>query len=246
MSIATRIRCVLAVIDYFIFGIGGLCVSIVLLILRPFVPSRERELGSKTLQYSWKFMCLVLRASRNLHLNAPQKKEMNQIRSSIIVANHPSLIDVVILTAIIPKCMLIVKPALLRWPFLRPILRRLCIVNDGNSINMLEQSQEALKNGFNIIIFPEGTRTSPGKKSKLHRGAFHLAIRSGSPLVPIRIETSEPFLTKESPWWYVGKHCPVFTLTMHQPIMARQGEAAHPEAVRLCKEVAIKLGLDYK
>ena len=100
MSIATRIRCVLAVIDYFIFGIGGLCVSIVLLILRPFVPSRERELGSKTLQYSWKFMCLVLRASRNLHLNAPQKKEMEQIRSSIIVANHPSLIDVVILTAI--------------------------------------------------------------------------------------------------------------------------------------------------
>lgn len=245
MNFPTRVRCVLAVMDYFLFGFGGLCVSIVLLILRPFFPDRrERELGSRTLQYSWKLMCLLLRSTWNLRLNAPQKREMEQIRSSIIVANHPSLIDVVILTAIIPKCMLIVKPALMRWPFLRPILRRLCIVNDGNSSAMLEHAEEAIKQGFNIIIFPEGTRTSPGKKNKLHRGACHLAIRSGAPIVPIRIETSQPFLTKEVPWWYVGEHCPVFTLTLHDSITARKGEPAHPEAVRLSKEIAARLGLD--
>ncbi len=244
MSLATRVRCVLAVLDYFLFGFGGLCVSIVLLLLRPIFPARERELGSRTLQYSWKAMCLLLRGTWNLRLAAPQKKELEQIRSSIIVANHPSLIDVVILTAIIPKCMLIVKPALLRWPFLRPILRRLCIVNDGNSSAMLEQAENAIKQGFNVIIFPEGTRTTPGKKNKLHRGAFHLAIRSGAPLVPIRIDTSQPFLTKEAPWWYVGQKCPVFTLTMHAPLFAAQGVPHHPEAVRLCRETAPLLGLD--
>ncbi|MBR5194581.1 MAG: 1-acyl-sn-glycerol-3-phosphate acyltransferase [Akkermansia sp.] len=245
MSIPTRVRCALAVMDYFLFGFGGLCVSVVLLILRPFFPARkERELGSKTLQYSWKLMCMLLRSTWNLRLHAPQKREMEQIRSSIIVANHPSLIDVVILTAIIPKCMLIVKPALMRWPFLRPILRRLCIVNNGDSNELLKHAQEAIEQGFNIIIFPEGTRTTPGKKNKLHRGAFHLAIRSGAPIVPIRIDTSQPFLTKEVPWWYVGEHCPVFTLTLHEPQLARQGEPAHPEAVRLCGEIASRLGLD--
>ena len=244
MSIATRIRCILAVIDYFIFGLGGLCVSAILVVLGAFFPKREREIGSATLQYSWKFMCMVLRSTWNLRLNAPQKREMEQLRASIIVANHPSLIDVVILASIIPRCMLIVKPALLRWPFLRPILRKLCIVNDGNSSTMLDQAQAALQAGYSILIFPEGTRTSPGKKNRLHRGAFHLAIRSGAPIVPIRIHTSQPFLTKEAPWWYVGRHCPVFTLTLCNPITAQQEGAAHSEAIRLSHEVAGILGLD--
>lgn len=245
MSIPTRIRCGLAVFDYFFFGFGGLCVSVILMLLTPFFPEHRRKvLGSKVLQYSWKLKCLLLKCTWNLRLHAPQKKEMEQIRSSIIVANHPSLIDVVILTAIIPKCMLIVKPALMRWPFLRPILRSLCIVNDGNSTTLLERAQSAIEQGFNIIIFPEGTRTTPGKKNKLHRGAFHLAYRSGAPIVPIRIDTSQPFLTKEAPWWYVGEHCPVFTLTLHDAISASMEASEHKESIRLCNEAAADLGLD--
>ncbi len=244
MSMSTRIRCILAVIDYFLFGLGGLCVSIILLLLRPLLPKKERELGSKFLQYSWKLMCVLLHVTWNQRLKAPQKKELEQIRASVIIANHPSLIDVVILTSIIPKCMLIVKPSLMRWPFLRPILRRLCIVNDGDSTAMLEQAQKAINEGFNIIIFPEGTRTSPTKKNKLHRGAFHLAHRSGAPIIPIRIDTSQPFLTKEVPWWYVGQHCPVFTLTLHAPILPDTSRPAHPETVRLCHLAAQRLKLD--
>lgn len=243
MSTSTRLRCVLAVMDYFFFGLGGLCISVVLVLIRPLFPRMERPLGSFVLRYSWKLMCLLLRCTWNLRLHAPQKKEMEQLRSAIIVANHPSLIDVVILASIIPRCMLIVKPALLRWPFLRPILRRLCIVNNGDAQQMLEASREALAQGYNIIIFPEGTRTSPHKKNKLQRGAFHLAIQSGAPIVPIHIHTSQPFLTKEVPWWYVGKHCPVFSLTLHPAVYARPGELPHREAVQLSHQIAEQLGL---
>lgn len=243
MSLATRLRCALAVMDYFFFGLGGLCISAILLLVRSLFPRVERPLGSLALRYSWKGMCLLLRCTWNLRLHAPQKKEMEQLRASIIVANHPSLIDVVILTSIIPRCMLIVKPALLHWPFLRPILRRLCIVNNGDAQQMLEASREALAQGYNIIIFPEGTRTSPDKKNKLQRGAFHLAIQSGAPLVPIHIHTSQAFLTKEVPWWYVGEHCPVFTLTLHPAVCARPAESSHREAVRLSQQIAGILGL---
>ncbi len=88
------------------------------------------------------------------------------------------------------------------------------------------------------------TRTSPGRRNKLHRGAFHLAIRSGAPIVPIRIRTSQPFLTKEAPWWYVGEHCPQFTLTLHPSILAQPTDSPHKEAVRLCQQAAAALGLD--
>lgn len=243
MSPATRLRCLLAVMDYVLFGLGGLCISIILVLLSPLYPRQERALGSFVLQHSWKLMCLLLRGTWNLRLRVPQKKEMEQLRSSIIVANHPSLIDVVILASIIPRCMLIVKPALLRWPFLRPILRKLCIVNDGDTRKLLEDSQAALAQGYSIIIFPEGTRTSPFKKNKIQRGAFHLAIRSGAPIVPIHIHTSQPFLTKEVPWWYVGEHCPVFTLTLHPAVCAQPAESSHREAVRLSQQIADTLGL---
>ena len=244
MSFTTRVRCALAVMDYFLFGFGGLIVSVILLIIRPLFPDREQVLGSRTLQYSWKLMCGLLHCTWNLRLKVPQKREMEQLRSSIIVANHPSLIDVVILASIIPHSMLIVKKSLLRWPFLRPILRRLCIVNDGDSTNMIRLACDAMNKGFNVIIFPEGTRTRSTHKNKLHRGAFHMAIQSGAPLVPVHIHTSQPFLTKEVPWWYVGRHCPVFTLTLHPAIDANATDSPHRESVRLCKEIARVLQLD--
>lgn len=244
MSLSTRVRCVLAVADYLFFGIGGSVVSLILLLIRPFLSERKRvQVGSRVLQSSWKLMCRLLHFTRNLDLHAPQKEQMAQLRGSIIVASHPSLIDVVILASIIPDCKLVVSPKLLRWRFLRPILNGLCIINNGDTGFFMEQAEACLRQGFNLIIFPEGTRTTPGVKSRMHRGAFHLSLLTGHPLVPIRIQTDMPFLTKEYPWWYVGEHCPNFTLTLTEPIQAEQlpGESRHAAAVRLCSEVRARL-----
>ena len=240
MSLSTRVRCILAVVCYIAFGIGGSFISLVLLLCF-FLPERARVcVGSKVLQYSWKLMCVLMGMTRNLSLRVPDKKKMRAIRGSIVVANHPSLIDVVILTSIIPGSKLVANSKLLRWRFLRPILKGLCITNDTGAELFIEQAKHALDDGFNIIIFPEGTRTTPGKVSKLQRGAFQLALQSGYPLVPIHIHTDGPFLTKEYPWWYVGEHCPHFTLTLGEPIEAlvQEDETRHAAAVRLSQTVA--------
>lgn len=240
MSLSTRVRCVLAVMCYLAFGIGGSLIS-VLLLLCFFLPERARvRVGSKVLQYSWKMLCCMMSMTRNLSLRVPDKKKMQRIRGSIVVANHPSLIDVVILTSIIPGSKLVANSKLQRWRFLRPILKGLCITNDMGAEQFMTQAKHALDNGFNVIIFPEGTRTTPGKVSKLQRGAFQLALQSGYPLVPIHIHTDGPFLTKEYPWWYVGEHCPHFTLSLGDPVVAQvqEGETRHAAAVRISRTVA--------
>ena len=236
MSLSTRVRCVLAVMCYIAFGIGGSMISLILLLCF-FLPKRARVcVGSKVLQYSWKLMCALMSMTWNLALRVPDKKKMKAIRSSIVVANHPSLIDVVILTSIIPGSKLVANSKLLRWR----ILRGLCITNDTGAEQFIAQAKRALDDGFNVIIFPEGTRTTPGKVSKLQRGAFQLALQSGYPIVPIHIHTDGPFLTKEYPWWYVGEHCPHFTLSLGAPMLAEleSGETRHAAAVRLSREVA--------
>ena len=241
MSFSTRVRCVLAVVAYVCFGLGGACISVFLLLISPFLSERRRVwVGSRVLQWSWKLMCGLLRVTRNLSLAVPERAAMARLRGAIVVANHPSLIDVVILASVIPGCKLVVKPQLLRWCFLRPILRGLCIINNGDTASFLQQAQTCLSQGFNVIIFPEGTRTTPGVKSRLQRGAFHMSLLTGGPLQPIRIQTDMPFLTKEYPWWYVGEHCPHFRLSLCSPIHAdlQPGESRHAAAVRLAHQTA--------
>lgn len=244
MSFSTRVRCVLAVFDYLSFAVGGSMISLMLLLIRPFLSERQRvHVGSRILQYSWKVMCWLLSVTRNLELHVPDRDKMAALRGSIVVSNHPSLIDVVILTSIMPDSMLVVSPKLLRWRFLRPILHGLCIINDGDTAHFIRQSEDCLSKGFNIIIFPEGTRTTPGVKSRIHRGASRLSLLTGRPLLPVHIQTDMPFLTKEYPWWYVGAHCPEFVVTLAEPIRGelQPGETMHAACVRVSREVAARI-----
>ena len=244
MSFSTRIRCVLAVFDYLCFALGGSVLSLVLLLIRPLMSARLRvHVGSRMLQCSWKLMCCLLSLTRNLSLRTPDRSRMAALRGSVIVANHPSLIDVVILASIIPGCKLVVSPKLMRWRFLRPILHGLCIINNGDVAYFLSQAEECLEQGFNIIIFPEGTRTTPGVRSRIHRGAARLSMLTERPLIPIRIQTDMPFLTKDYPGWYVGEHCPEFVVTMQAPICGgmQPGESAHAACVRLSREIAERI-----
>lgn len=222
MSISTRIRCVLAVCDYFLFGLGGSLISLLIMPIQLIAPPNiARRWGCFLVRHSWKLMCLLLHTTRNLDLTIDNAKTLRHLRSRIVVANHPSLIDIVILASQIPNSVLMIKSKLMRWRIFRPIFSTLCIINDRGPQIFFDEASAALKQGFNVIIFPEGTRSTPGVAPRLQRGAFHLAAITGTPLVPIRITTSEPFLTKQTPWWYVGKHCPHFQLEVMPEIPAQ-------------------------
>ena len=54
---------------------------------------------------------------------------------------------------------------------------------------MLNISQKRLKDGFNIIIFPEGTRTKPGTKTTYHTGLALIYKQCQVPVVPLALNT---------------------------------------------------------
>ena len=72
----------------------------------------------------------------------------------------------------------------------------LYIINDVEPEIFQKNALEALNEGYNIVIFPTGTRTLPGEDIKIHKGAAQLAIISGANIVPINIKTDFPFLRK--------------------------------------------------
>ena len=121
---------------------------------------------------------------------------LSDIKGKVVVASHPSFIDIILLIGNMPLSLCLAKKSLLKNPVMRNIVKSLYIINDVDPEIFKQSAVEALKDGYNIIIFPTGTRTLPGEEVKIHKGAAQIAIAAGVDIVPVKIETDYPFLIK--------------------------------------------------
>lgn len=118
----------------------------------------------------------------------------------VIVSNHPTLCDVTSISSLFPNIVAIARPSLANNPLLRPLVRAIGYVPVG--LHMLREAEERLKMGFDVLIFPEGTRTPLGGPLRtFHRGAFELAKRANVPIVLVALTCEPPALTKRLPIW---------------------------------------------
>ncbi|MDZ7918789.1 lysophospholipid acyltransferase family protein [Rhodoferax sp.] len=121
----------------------------------------------------------------------------------LVLANHPTLIDVVFLISLLPNADCIVKSTLARNPFTRGPVRAANYICNDSGAGMVEDCIHSLRQGSNLIIFPEGTRTGVDGKITLQRGAANVAVRGGRDITPVRIHCAPRTLTKGLAWWQV-------------------------------------------
>jgi len=130
----------------------------------------------------------------------------------LIVANHPSLIDVVFLIAFTPKACCVVKRALWRNPAGAIAVRGAGYVPNTPTERMIGQASAALASGQSLIMFPEGTRSRSGRPRHFHRGAANIAVRSAAAVTPVFVKVAPTTLTKSSPWYRIPSRRPHFSL----------------------------------
>ena len=117
----------------------------------------------------------------------------------ILVANHPSLLDAVLLVSHLPNAVCIMKGLLMHNLFLGAGARMArYIVNDA-PLPMIRSAIAELRDGARLIIFPEGTRTSELPVGPCAATAGVIAARAGVPVDVIVIEMSSPYLGKHWP-----------------------------------------------
>jgi 1-acyl-sn-glycerol-3-phosphate acyltransferase len=121
----------------------------------------------------------------------------------IILANHPSLIDVVFLIGFTPQPTCIVKEALFHHPITRWPVSAAGYVSNTSTHTMIERAAQALQDGENVIVFPEGTRTTPGQPMQFHRGAASIAVRAATVVTPVFIRCVPTTLAKKMPWYQI-------------------------------------------
>ncbi|WP_349644343.1 lysophospholipid acyltransferase family protein [Campylobacter sp. RM15925] len=201
MSLKKLLRQALAAVLFIIFGIicmvGNLIfLPIVILGLHKF--KTVQNLSRDSVWLSWKFFIAVSKIFGYLDYKFDIKTDLGK-NSQMIVANHPSLIDVVFLISKIRRANCIVKGDLTKNVFLSFAIKACGYIPNTANEELLERSVCALENGENLIVFPEGTRTKD--EINFHKAASHIATKAASEIIGIAINMQPRSLRKGEPWY---------------------------------------------
>ena len=184
------IRRVLA--KLFCFAFFGICSLILGILLFPIMHVlsgfSETKFKKMVRKFNYKYFKLFVKISIILgavRLIVENEETLNSIRSKVVIANHPSLFDVVILFSLVPNADCIVKGELIQNKFISLIIKNLYIPNNIPFDEQLEHAKNSMDEGNNLIIFPEGTRTKPGEPWDFKKGAARFALYSKNDVIPI-------------------------------------------------------------
>ena len=147
-----------------------------------------------------------------------QGRERLGLPGQLVIANHPTLIDVVFIVAFTPAPTCVVKVAVFENPFMRLVVRAAGYIRNAPTDAMIAQAVGALRAGDTVVMFPEGTRTRPGRPMEFHRGAASVAIQGAARLTPVYITVDQPFLHKSQPWYRVPARPPHICIRVGQDV----------------------------
>jgi 1-acyl-sn-glycerol-3-phosphate acyltransferase len=190
-------------LSFFIFGLSSLILGISILpimrlILHP--KARFQKYGRRLMSFALRSFVFIMHSLRIVDLESDNRENYRHLSSKIVVANHPSLLDVVMLISLIPNADCIVN-ANLTQGILRGVIRQLYIPGSREVEDIFRACTESLKQGNCLIIFPEGTRTLRVGKTILKKGAARIALATGYSIVPVHIGGTDKFgLGKKDPW----------------------------------------------
>lgn len=225
------------------FGIGALSIFLLIFpVIKIFGSDKNKsKLLRKTIHLSWKAFVSIMSSLELISVSIKNLEKLEKSTGQIIVANHPSLIDIVILISYIPNADCIVKSQLSKNFFMRGIVNSIYIINSANIGELLEACKKSLQAGNNLIIFPEGTRTVPDKKSKILRGAAQIAIYSQSNILPIKINCYPFALLKGQKWYQVANDKLNFDLEVKSLIAIDKYISKNCENPILARELTEKI-----
>lgn len=201
--------------SFFSFGFGGLLLWLLVFPVLSVLPgSRLLKIsrGQRVVQASfYLFIGLMHRIGiMTYEINGLEK--LNR-PGQLIIANHPTLIDIVFLISRIRQANCIVKESLWRNPFMRGPILNAGYISNGDPEKMIADCVAWLQSGGLLIIFPEGTRSVPGLPCRFQRGAAAIALKAGNTVTPVTLSCYPSTLTKAEPWYQIPERR--FHLAMH-------------------------------
>lgn len=191
------------------FGLGGVAIGA---LIAPIVKLSSQDLDIRTqrtqkvIKHSFKGFTEMMVKLGIMTYEVEGLEKLQQSQQELVIANHPTLIDVVVLIGLMERANCVVKQTLWSNPFTKgPVQNAGYILNAGSEqfiqdcVSKLQQDHAA-----SLLIFPEGTRTAKGEQlNDFQRGAANIALRAGVPIRPVLITCTPSTLTKNEKWYHI-------------------------------------------
>lgn len=204
-----------------IFGLGALVISLIIFPLQTLLITNKltrKKVARYTIHKAFGLFVNVMKLLGVLSVKLNNFERLRHMHEQVVIANHPSLIDVVVIIAYLPNADCVVKSSLFKNPFLRGVVKRVGYIDNKSSEQLFIDCKKSLASGCNIVVFPEGTRSTEGQPLLFKRGAANIAVRCQANYQPIIISVKPSTLTKKESWYNVPPKKFVITLSAKKAI----------------------------
>lgn len=187
-----------------LFGLGCVLLAVWAGVLRLVVSDRDRRvrlLRSHLSALSSGWIAIAIRSGgMSMPIERFEPSELAADKGTLVVANHPTIMDVILLWSQLPNACYVMKADIRRVPLLRPLIGPLDYLSNSDPEQLLIRASERLRDGETLVVFPEATRTSPGEAMQFRLGAAEMALRADADILPIAIHHDGSYLRKGQGW----------------------------------------------
>ncbi|MEZ5384734.1 MAG: lysophospholipid acyltransferase family protein [Prosthecobacter sp.] len=233
-----HLRVVIAVFCNAVYWIGGASVFLLLAwTVVWFLPKqRSREFGQRLLHRGFAGFAWLLKACGIIRITFSGFEKWNpELRGQVIAPNHPALWDALLIMGRISGLTCVLKSSLLHNPLLSGGARLAQFIPGSPPLNMVRLGVRAVREGQNLLIFPESTRTLRPQcaLNEIKGGIGMIADRTEAPVWPLVVRTDSLYLSKGWPIWRWPRQPVNIEFLLLDPIQVEQGETAQEFVARL-------------
>ena len=208
---------------WFFFGVigliyGFLVLPLVYLLVRH--DERRQVIARNMIRGAFVFFVWTARTTRLITCDIRGMEHWDPNESQLLLANHLTLIDVVILLSLFGQVDCVVKAAVTRNPVLRVSAGTANYISNRAPDELLDSCVNRLEAGSSLLLFPQGTRAIRGEPLRFRLGAAEIALRARATIIPIAIDCEPQMLAKNVPWYRIPPSQPQFRITLLPPVEA--------------------------
>jgi 1-acyl-sn-glycerol-3-phosphate acyltransferase len=187
-------------LGWLVFGSICLVASFFAGFLRYILPRKfGNRLGQRMITRVFQVFMAYLAITRLVKCDVSALDQLKHEKGLILAPNHPALIDAVLVISRLPRVTCIMKAVLWDNIVLGGGSRLAGFVRNDSQPNMVRASVAALRDGGQLLMFPEGTRTVEQPINPLKGAIALIAKKSQAPVQTIFIESNTEFLGKHWP-----------------------------------------------
>jgi 1-acyl-sn-glycerol-3-phosphate acyltransferase len=205
------------------FGLLSVVLAATVMPLLRIMPGSEEAKVIRAQRAIHSFVRVFLRWLEILQVGRFEASGAGRLREPghLIVANHPSLLDAMLLISLMPQADCVIKGSHLENPFMGGAARGAGFIPNWEGPSLVDACAERLMQGRSVIIFPEGTRSPVGDLGRLARGAAHIALRAGRDPIPVTIRCDPATLSRGIAWWDVPRHRFTLSANVGDPLLVK-------------------------